>query len=62
MIQDKESEMEVTISSCCLRGVTLSNFNSMVPLFLDLEIEGGCPRLFHEWFAFRQFSTFSGFA
>ena len=62
MVREKKSEMKVTVSKCCLRSVTMSNFNSMLALFLDLEIEGGRPRLFHEWFALRQFSTFPGFA
>ena len=34
----------------------------MVSLFSDLEVEGGRPRLFREWFALRQFSTLFGFA
>ena len=61
MIGDKESEIYVTVGSCSLRSVILSDFDSMVSLLSDQESEGGCPRLFHEWFAVRQFSALVGF-
>ena len=54
--------MKVTVSNCSLQSVILSDCNSMVSLFSDLEVEGGHPRLFCEWFALRQFSTVFGFA
>ena len=62
VIRDKESGMQVTVNNCSLQSVILSDCILMVSLFSDLEVEGGRPRLFREWFALRQLSTLFGFA